>query len=123
MIGKMMDTDSTVTADASSSPEATTAVSQEAPAASQETPPADSAASKDIPLQDTATTATKPELSSQGKIELAALKVLAHFGGSDQARQQLVEHAEKDARFKETIDCWDAFQAGKLSEFLARPVS
>ena len=104
--------------------------SQEATAVSQETPAVSEASAtttdaeklsndKVLEKPDAVTTDATEQLSSEGKIELAALKVLAHFGGADQARQHLVERAAADASFNDTVALWDAFSAGKLREYLS----
>jgi hypothetical protein len=57
-------------------------------------------------------------LSDQGKLELAALKCVAGYGGVEQARVHLTKRAATDSDFIDTVKCFDAWAAGGLSQYL-----
>ena len=58
-------------------------------------------------------------LSIEAKIELTALKCLSAFGDADKARANLGDLAKRDPSYGDTVQAFDAFDAGQLREFLA----
>lgn len=51
-------------------------------------------------------------------IELAAMHCIVEYGGAEGVRAQLTERAKKDPKFTEILEYFDAWDAGKLPQYL-----